>query len=68
MLLIGLMFRRLWAIPLAVSAWGVLLLATGVIGIAELPAAFVIGGANVAVGVLTHRLLAWPFRRLRAVS
>jgi hypothetical protein len=45
-----------------------LLLIVGVVGIGEVPLAVVLGAANVAVGVLVHRLLAWPFRRPHPVS
>jgi hypothetical protein len=65
MLLIGLAFRRVWTVPLGGLAWGVLLLAMGLISVGELPFASLVGGANFAVGVLVHRLVAWPWRALR---
>lgn len=67
MLVVGLVIGRLWAIPLGGLAWGALLLATGVLGVSGFAFAVVLGGANVAAGVLVHRLVAWPFRRPRAV-
>lgn len=65
MLLVGLAFRRLLTVPLGGLAWGVLLLAMGVISVGELPFAALVGSANFAVGVLVHRLVAWPLRALR---
>jgi hypothetical protein len=68
MLLVGFVVGRPWSVPVGALAWGVLLLATGVVALGELPFAAVVGGANVAVGVVVHRLLAWPLRRLRALG
>jgi hypothetical protein len=67
MLLVGLLTRRLWAIPVAGAAWGFLLLAAGTIGIDQWPLATLLGGANTAVGVLVHRVIAWPLHRARSV-
>ena len=67
MLLVGLLTRRLWAIPVGAAAWGLVLLATGVIGLDQWPLSMVVGGANTAVGVLVHRLVAWPLHRARSV-
>jgi hypothetical protein len=67
LLMLGLLTRRLWAIPVAAAGWGVLLLAMGLIGISQFPEAAFVGGANMAVGVLVHRGVAWPVRRVRSV-
>lgn len=68
MLLVGLVVGRFWAIPLGAVAWGVLLVATGVAGIGDVPFGLLLGAANVAVGVLAHRLIAWPLGRRFAPS
>jgi hypothetical protein len=66
LLVAGLAVGRWWALPVAAVAWVTLLLATGVIGLAEIPAAAALALANAAVGVAVHKALAWPFRRRRA--
>jgi hypothetical protein len=68
MLLVGVLTRRLWLIPVGAVAWGALLLATGVVGIGGFPSAAFVGGANIAIGVLVHRAIAWPLRRTRPTS
>jgi hypothetical protein len=64
MLLLGLLTRRLWAIPVGAVGWGVLVLSVGTAGIGEFPIAALLGGANMAVGVLVRRAAAWPLRRV----
>jgi hypothetical protein len=64
-LIAGLLTRRLSVIAIAAVAWGILLLAVGVIGISEFPLAALVGGANTAVGVFVHRVVAWSLRRAR---
>ena len=65
--LLGLLTRRLWAIPAGAAAWVVLLRALTLIGIGEIPFATFLGCANMAAGVLAHRVVAWPVRRVRSV-
>lgn len=68
MLLVGALARRGWLIPIGATTWAALLLATGTVGIDGLPLAALLGGANMAIGVLIHRVLAWPSRRARSAS
>ncbi len=67
MLLVGLLTRRLWLIPVGAVAWGGLLLAAGLVHIGGFPLAAFVGGANMAIGVLIHRAVAWPLRRTRSM-
>jgi hypothetical protein len=67
MLLVGLLTRRLWAIPVGALVWGVLLVATDTVGFSGFPLAAFVGGANMAVGVLVHRGAAWLLRRTGSV-
>jgi hypothetical protein len=53
---------RWWTIPIAALLWTVLLLATGTIGAAEIPASAGFGAANAAVGVAVHQALRVLFR------
>jgi len=61
-LIAGLAVGRWWLLPVAGLAWAVLLLATGVIGLVDIPAAAGFALANAAVGVAVHKTVAWPFR------
>jgi hypothetical protein len=63
MLLVGVFVGRAWAIPAGAVVWVGLLLLGGTIGGDDIPAAAALGGANVAAGALTRRLLTWPSRR-----
>jgi hypothetical protein len=65
-LVVGLAVGRWWLLPVAAVAWVVLLLATGVIGLVEIPAAAGLALANAAVGVAVHKTVAWPLRQRRA--
>ena len=65
-LIAGLAVGRWWLLPIAGLAWVVLLLATGVIGLVEIPAAASLAVANAAVGVAVHKALVSPFRQRRA--
>lgn len=67
MLLAGLLVGRGWAVPVGALAWGVLLLVTGTIGLADLPLAVLLGGLNTTLGVIVRCALAWPLRRARAL-
>jgi hypothetical protein len=59
MLLVGLALGRRWAIVAGGIGWGAALLLAGTIGVADAPLAVALGAANVTVGVLARRLLAW---------
>jgi hypothetical protein len=59
MLLVGLVFGRRWAILAGGVGWAAALLIAGTIGVANVPLAVALGAANVAVGVLARRVLAW---------
>jgi hypothetical protein len=48
---------RWWTIPIAALLWTVLLLATGTIGAADIPASAGFAAANAAVGVAVHQAL-----------
>jgi hypothetical protein len=65
MILFGLVAGRWWRTALVAGAvgWSVLLLATGVIGVADLPGAMLFGLANTAVGVGVHQGLLHLVRR-----
>jgi hypothetical protein len=65
-LVVGLAVGRWWLLPVTAVAWVVLLLATGVIGLADIPAAAGVALANAAVGVAVHKTVVWPFRQRRA--
>lgn len=66
-LVVGLAVGRWWLLPVAAVAWVVLLLATGVIGLVEIPAAAGLALANAAVfGVAVHKTVVWPLRHRRA--
>jgi len=56
-LLPSLAIGRWWVIPAAAVVWAALLLATGVIGLADVPAAGGLAAANAAVGVAVHQVL-----------
>jgi hypothetical protein len=68
MLLVGLVVGRAWIVPLGAAAWAGLLLLSGTVDVAGVPAAALLGGANTLVGVVLHRVLAFPFRRHRAAT
>ncbi len=68
MLLFGLAFRRIWTIPLGGLPWGVLLLATGLVSVGDVPFASLVGSVNFAIGVLIRRLLVWPWRAVRTAG
>jgi hypothetical protein len=59
-------------VPLGGLVRAVLLAALGLVGIGQLPVAVFLGAANVAVGVIAHRLLVWlvvtPARRWHSAS
>jgi hypothetical protein len=64
-ILVGLLFGRWWAVPLVAVGWPLLLLATSTIEVTEVPTAAAFGIANIAVGILAHKALAWALRTLR---
>lgn len=66
LLIAGLLTRRLWVIAVGAMAWSLLLLVVGVIGIGDVPLTAFVGGVNLAVGVLLHRVAAGSFRRARS--
>jgi hypothetical protein len=68
MLLVGLVLGRAWAVPVGAVAWAAVLLFAGTIGVADVPLAAALAGANVAVGVIARWVVAWPWRRLHPVS
>jgi hypothetical protein len=59
MLLVGLAFGRRWAVVVGGIGWGAALLVAGTIGVADVPLTVALGAANVTVGVLARRALAW---------
>ena len=61
MLLVG----RAAAVPVGAGLWAAVLLLIGTIGIADVPLAAALAGANVAVGAIVRWLAVWPLRRLR---
>lgn len=70
MILFGLLLGRWWRTALVVGAvgWAVLLLATGVIGIADVPGAMLFGLVNTGVGVGIHQAVLHLVRRLRPAT
>jgi hypothetical protein len=68
LLLVGLVVGRAWVVPLGAAAWAGLLLLTGTIVVADVPAAALLGGVNTLVGIALHRVLTLPFRRHRAAA
>jgi hypothetical protein len=68
MLLVGLVVGRAWIVPLGAAAWAGLLLLTGTLDPADVPAAGLLGGVNTLVGVGLQRALTFPFRRHRAAA
>jgi hypothetical protein len=68
MLLVGLVVGRAWIVPLGALAWAGLLLASGTIGVADVPVAALLGGVNTAVGAALHWALLRPFRQLRRAA
>jgi hypothetical protein len=62
MLLVGLVVGRRWAIPPGAVGWALTLAIAGTIGVADIPLAAALGGANVAVGVLVRRAVARMLR------
>jgi hypothetical protein len=65
MLLVGLLVGRAAAVPVGAGLWAAVLLLIGTIGIADVPLAAALAGANVAVGAIVRWLAVWPLRRLR---
>lgn len=69
LIVVGLVLGRWWIIPPVALLWSIVLALTGVLsGTQDLVAAALIGALNVAVGVLVHKGIAWPFARLRGDS
>jgi hypothetical protein len=68
MLLVGFVVGRAWIVPLGAAAWTGLLLLTGTIDVADVPAAALLGGVNTLVGVALHRAMTFPFRRHRPAA
>jgi hypothetical protein len=54
-LLPSVVIGRWWVIPAAAVFWAVLLLSTGIIGVADVPTAAGLAAANAAVGVAVHQ-------------
>jgi hypothetical protein len=61
-LLPSILVGRWWTIPAAAVLWTVLLLATGTIGVVDIPLTAGLGAANAAVGVAVHQALRSLFR------
>jgi hypothetical protein len=68
MLVVGLVVGRPWIVPLGAIAWAGLLLASGTIGVADIPAAALLGGVNTAAGAALHWALVRPFRQRRRAA
>lgn len=67
LLIVGLLTRRLWAIPVGALVWAILLFVLGTVGLAQLPLTASLAGANLAVGVVVHRMLSRIWRRRPAL-
>jgi hypothetical protein len=65
-ILVGLVVGRWWLPPAAAVVWVALLLATGAGSVADVPVAVAFALVNAGLGVLVHKALAAPVRRLRA--
>jgi hypothetical protein len=67
LLILGLLTQRLWAIPVGALVWTILLLALGTAGLSQLPLTAGLAAANLAVGVVVHRMLRHIWRRRPAL-
>jgi hypothetical protein len=70
-LAVGLLFGRWWriSIPVAVIGWPILLIASGIdSGMRFAVEAALLAGANVVVGVIVNRLLAWIGQKIASAT
>jgi hypothetical protein len=70
-LAVGLLFGRWWriSIPIAVIGWPILLIASGIdSGMSFAVEAALLAGANVVVGVIVNRLLAWIGQKIASAT
>ena len=67
-ILVGALIGRWWVVPATGLAWVVLLVAVGDLAASDVPVAALLAMANAAVGVVCHKLVALPLRRVRRRS